>query len=190
MVVLAVSSAPYRFELMMWPPRLALLVALLVACMAFAGSTPNRPTSPPRVAASVVVLAALSWGLQVFLLSRIGYTVKPRLDVPALLTGNGYRASTVPPREMSFLRCVASRLPGGLPVLAPRGLIPVFHRQSIVLEGLEARAWHPPRLSLVASSGAAAAEPVCRGPQVGRLTVEGECDLVARVADCGRGAAP
>jgi hypothetical protein len=182
-VALAVSSAPYRFELMMWPPRLALLVALLVACTAFAGSTPTGP-APARRTATVAALAATSWGLQILLLSQIGYSLWPRLDAPALLRGTGYRASTLPPREMAFLRCVAGRLPRGLPVLAPRGVIPVFHLQSVVLEGLEARAWHPPRLSVVPSSAATAGGTVCRGPRVGDLGVEGECDLVALVADC------
>lgn len=188
-VALAVSSAVYRFELMMWPPRLALLVALLVACTAFACSPPT-PLASARRAAGVAVLAALCWGLQILLLSHIGYSVEPRLDVPALLSGSGYRASTVPPREMSFLRCVAGRLPGGLPVLAPRGLIPVFHRQSIVLEGLEARAWHPPRLSVVSSSAAEAEGTACRGPHVGDLAVEAECGLLPLVADCGRETVP
>jgi hypothetical protein len=189
-VALVVSSAPYRFELMMWPPRLGPLVALLVACMTFACSAPATPATAPRAKAAVAVLAATSWGLQVLLLSHIGYSAWPRLDAPALLRGTSSAASAVPPRELDFLRCVASRLPRGLPVLAPRGVVPVFHLQSVVLEGLEARAWHPPRLSLVASSAAAAKGAACRGPQVEDLRVEGECDLVALVADCGREAVP
>ena len=188
-VVLAVSSALYRFELMVWPPRLALLVGLLVACTVFAWSTPTRLASA-RTAAGVVVLVAVSWGLQVLLLSHIGYSPWPRLDARALLRGGGYRASTVPPRELRFLRCVAGRLPRGLPVPAPRGLVPVFHRQSIVFEGLEAHAWHPPRLSVVPSTVAAAEGTACRGPQVGNLAVEVECGLLPLVGDCGREADP
>ena len=188
-VVLTVSSALYRFELMMWPPRLALLIGLLVAGMAFAWSAPARLASA-RTTAGVAALVAASWGLQVLLLSHIGYSPRPRLDARALLRGSGYRASTVPRRELGFLLCVAGRLPGGLPVLAPRDMLPVFHRQSIVLEGLEARAWHPPRLSVVSSSAAVAGGTVCRGPQVGDLAVEAECGLVPLVVDCGREAAP
>lgn len=188
-VVLAVSSAIYRFELMVWPPRLALLVGLAVACIVFAWPTPTRLASA-RTAAGVAVLIALSWGLQVLLLSHIGYSPWPRLDARALLRGGGYRASTVPPHEMRFLRCVAGRLPRGLPVLAPRGLVPVFHHQSIVFEGLEAHAWHPPRLSVVSSTAAAAGGTACRGPQVGNLAVEAECGLLPLVGDCGREANP
>lgn len=188
-VVLAISSAIYRFELMMWPPRLALLVGLLVACIVFAWSTPTR-LAPVRTTTGVVVLIAVSWGLQVLLLSHIGYSPWPRLDARALVRGGGTRASSVPPRELSFLRCVAGRLPGGLPVSAPRGIIPVFHRQSIVLEGLEAHAWHPPRLRVVPSTVAAAAGTACRGLQVGDLAVEAECGLLPLVGDCGRESDP
>jgi hypothetical protein len=188
-VVLAVSSAIYRFELMVWPPRLALLVGLLVACIVFARSAPSRLASV-RTTAGVVVLIAVSWGLQVLLLSHSGYSPWPRLDARALLRGSGYRASTVPPRELGFLRCVAGRLPRGLPVSAPRGVVPVFHRQSIVLQELEAHAWHPPRLRVVPSIMAAAEGTVCRGPQVGDLAVEGECGFLPLVWDCGREADP
>jgi len=188
-VVLVVSSAIYRFELMMWPPRLALLVGLLVACAAFAGSTPTRPVSA-RTTAGVVGLVAVSWGLQVLLLGHIGYSPWPRLDARALVRGGGTRASTVPPRELSFLRCVAGRLPGGVPVSVPRGVIPVFHRQLIVLDGLEAHAWHPPRHRVVPSTVAAAEATACRGPQVGGLAVETECGLLPLVGDCGREARP
>jgi hypothetical protein len=188
-VVLAVSSAIYRFELMVWPPRLALLVGLLVACIVFARSTPSRIASV-RTTAGVVVLIAVSWGLQVLLLGHSGYSPWPRLDARALVRGSGYRASTVPPRELGFLRCVAGRLPRGLPVSAPRGVVPVFHRQSIVLQELEAHAWHPPRLRVVPSIMAAAEGAVCRGPQVGDLAVEGECGLLPLLWDCGREADP
>ena len=187
-VVLAVSSAVYRFELMMWPPRLALLVALLVAVLAFASSMPTR--LPSNGSAVVAVLVVVSWGLQLLLLSHIGYSPWPRLDTWALLRGGGYRASTVPPRELGFLRCVAARLPGGLPVLPLRDTLPVFHRQSIVLPGLEAHAWHPPRLRVVPASVAAAEGTACRGPQVGDLALEAECELLPLVEDCGREADP
>ena len=168
---------------------LALLVGLLVACIVFARSTPSRLASV-RTTAGVVVLIAVSWGLQVLLLSHSGYSPWPRLDARALVRGSGYRASTVPRRELGFLRCVAGRLPGGLPVSAPRGVVPVFHRQSIVLQELEAHAWHPPRLRVVPSIMAAAEGTVCRGPQVGDVAVEGECGLLPLLWDCGREADP
>jgi hypothetical protein len=188
-VVLAVSSAIYRFELMAWPPRLALLVGLLVACIVFAWSSPTRPAFA-RTAAGVVVLIGVSWGLQVLLLRHIGYSPWPRLDTMALLRGDAYRASALPPRELEFLRCVAGRLPSGLPVLAPRGVIPVFHRQSVVFEELMVHAWHPPRLRVVLSTAAATEGGTCRGPQAGSLAVEAECSLLPLVRGCGRDADP
>jgi hypothetical protein len=188
-VVLAVSSAIYRFELMMWPPRMALLVGLLVACMAFALSMPTRRASA-RSAAGVVLLVAASLVLQVLLLRHIGYSPWPRLDTWSLLRGDVYRASTVPPRELEFLRCVARRLPRGLPVSAPWGVVPVFHRQSVVFEELIAHAWHPPRLRVVSSTAATTGEGTCRGPQVGGLAVEMECSLLPLVGDCGRDIGP
>jgi putative flippase GtrA len=188
-VVLAVSSAIYRFELMAWPPRLALLVGLVVACSVFARSVPTRPASA-RTAAGVVLLVAASWGLQILLLRQIGYSPWTRLDTMALLRADGYRASAVPPGELAFLRCIAGRLPGGLPVSAPRRVIPVFHRQSVVFEELMVHAWHPPRLRVVSSTGAAAEGAGCRGPQAGSLAVEAECSLLPLVRGCGRDASP
>jgi hypothetical protein len=188
-VVLAVSSAIYRFELMAWPPRLALLLGLVVACAVFTWSVPTRPASA-RTAAGVVLLVAASWGLQVLLLKHIGYSPWPRLDTMALLRADGYRASAVPPAELAFLRCVAGRLPRGLPVSAPRRLIPVFHRQSVVFEELMVHAWHPPRLRVVPSTTTAPEGGACRGPQAGGLAVEAECSLLPLVRGCGRDADP
>ena len=68
---------------------------------------------------------------------------------------------------------------------APRGIVPVFHHQSIVFEGLEAHAWHPPRLSVVPSTVAAAEGTACRGPRAGNVAVEVECGLLPLVGDCG-----
>jgi len=115
----------------------------------------------------------------------MGYRLRPRLDVAALAGGKGYVAAKVPRQELAFLRCVAGRLPGGLPVSAPPDVHGVFHRQSLVLDGLERIAWHAPRLRVVpASIRAPLSEGFCRGPRVGELEVVAECLLVPLVAEC------
>lgn len=195
--VLVVSSAGYNFNYtyMWWPPRLATLLALVVACLVFASSTPSSVASSPtaalqpaRAAAGLGALALASWWLQLPLLARAGYSPWPRLQARALLDERGYRLSTLPKDEVRFLRCVAERLPPGLPVSPAGDTHPFFHRQSIVFPGLEARARRRPRLRVVPSSAPAVAREgtPCRGPRLGGLAVEAECGLLPLVADCGR----
>jgi len=198
-IVLMVSSGVYRFHFMPWPPRIATLLAVFLACLACAaaassGAAPRAAPSPAglrlaRGPAGVVVLAAISWGLQLLLLDRLDYSPWPRLDAGRLLAGRGYRVSTLSEQEVRFLRCLAGRLPGGLPVSSFGDTHPVFHRQSIVFAAFEARAWHEPRLRVVPSSGAAASRntTLCAGPAVGGFAVQVECDLLPMVASCGGG---
>jgi hypothetical protein len=187
-LVLVISSSGYEFarEMMLWPPRLATLLALVVACVVFASRAASAPAFPGRAVAGVAALAAVSWALQLILLARLDYSPWPRLQALALLNGRGYRVAALPANEVRFLRCVAGRLPGGLPVSTPGDTHPFFHRQSIVFEGFEAMAARPPRLRVVASSER---PPVpdgafCLGPGVGGLVVEAECALVPLVAGC------
>ncbi len=189
LVVLVISSAGYAFFLLLWAPRVATLFGLLLACSVFASCAAAASATGPRrwtTIGAVMALAVVSWGFQLMLLGRHGYAPWPRLNVVALIEERGYSLSALPRNEVRFLRCLAGRLPRGLPVYSVPNTHPVFHRQSILLQGLEARAWHPARLRVVP---AADAEPQpragsCRGPRVGDLVVEADCDLLPLIADC------
>jgi hypothetical protein len=139
----------------------------------------------------VLALLALTWAAQVVALYRAeGYSARARLDAPALRKAAGTRAAEVPPDELRFLRCLGARLPRGLPVTAFGDLHPVFHRQSIVFEARAAYARSAPRLRVVPASadGVALDGGFCRGPTVGGLEVQAECDLVPLVEPCGQAA--
>jgi hypothetical protein len=182
--VLVVSSALYRFQLMTWPPRLATLLAALLACVV-SGALGEARRPGRRALATAAALCVLAWALQAAWLTNAGYRLAPRLALPSLAAGRGTRAQSIAPAELAFARCVAGRLPGGLPVTTPLHVRPVFHRQSIVIPELAAHAWHAPRLQLVEG----ASEPPagwCSGPRRGGLAIAAECDLVAAVAPCGR----
>jgi hypothetical protein len=189
--VLLVSSAGYYFSLMLWAPRVATLLASFLACLVFASADaargqPGKSRGPsPVVLASALV--ALSWALQLTLLEHVNYSPWWRLDLPQLLGGKGYAISGQPPEEVRFLRCLAARLPGGLPLSAPEPVRPFFHRQSMVLDLFIAHAWHPARFRVVpiAESGARRAETPCPGPRAGGLAVQAECALLPLVASCG-----
>lgn len=185
LAVLLVAAGTYRFRYMLWPHRLAALQALAVACLTLA--LPTSTSAARRSMVKVVGLLALTWAAQLFLLHRAeGYTPWARLQAPALLRAEGTRASTLPPVELRFLRCLGERLPRGLPVSSFGDLHPVFHQQSVVFEARLERARHAPRLRVVSASadGASLAEGFCRGPQVGGLAVEAECALVPLVEGC------
>ncbi len=199
-IVLMVSSGVHRFHFMLWPPRIATLLGVLLACLACAAAPASSEAVSPaarspatlrlgRGPAGVALLAAISWGLQLLLLARLDYSPWPRLQAWRLLDGEGYRVSTLPEQEVRFLRCLAGRLPGGLPVSSFGDTHPVFHRQSIVFDAFAARAWHAPRLRVVPSSDAVASRntTLCAGPAVGALAVQVECDLLPLVASCGGG---
>lgn len=190
-IVLAVSSAGYGFRHMVWPPRLATFLGLVLACQALASSRASScgpATLPARAAAGIGALVLLSWGLQLVLLSRRGYSPWPRLNAEALLSERGYRLATLPKEEVRLVRCVAQRLPGGLPVVPHPGSHPMFHRQSILFEWIEG-SWQRARLRVVGweEAGATPRETSCRGPEAGGLVVEAECSLLPLVAGCGRG---
>ena len=186
--VLLVSSAAYRFNMMLWPPRMATLQAGVVAALVFASVTP-KGRRPERLAV-IALLAAVSWAGQVGVLHRMGYPLGSR--VAALGSAFGPPRSPLGPTEDRYLRCVASRLPGGLPVSAGWGTHPLFHRQSIVIESLEEHAWHPPRLRVVWAAEASGdlGPTVCRGPRAGVFAIEAECDLLPLFADCDSGSDP
>ncbi len=180
LAALLVSAGPYKFTLMEWAPRIATLLALVLACLVFA--TARAPS--PRV---VAVLVLLSWGLQVPLLRHLGYFLSRRANAMALVRGEGYRRAALPEDELRFLRCVAERLPRGVPVSPPRDAYPLFHHQSIVFQGLEGRASLPPVLRVVPASrvGEARSAGMCPGPVVGELALEAECSLLPKLASCG-----
>jgi Predicted membrane protein (DUF2079) len=181
--VLVVASGTYRFRYMLWPHRLAALYALAIACVALAA--PAAAWVRRRAVARVLSLVVLSWTLQVVVLDRAqGYSPWARLWAPALMKGEGTRAAGLPPAELRFLRCLAGRLPPGLPVSSTGDLHPVFHRQSVVFEALEANAWHPPRLRVVPASSVPRDPTFCRDPGVGALAADVECALVPLVAGC------
>jgi hypothetical protein len=185
--LLVVSSAHYRFQLMLWPPRLAHLLALVVACLACASSPPGEAVSR-RGWVALAVLVLFSWTGQVVLLGRFGYSPADRLDPVALVTGRGLQVSAYPPKEVELLRCVASRLPGGFPVMVAGARAPLFHRQSLVFEGLERVAWHTPRLRVVGREGLPAGRETgwCVGPGASEVVVVAECDIVPSIEGCAR----
>ncbi len=193
-VVLLVSAAGYMFSLMVWSPRVATLLGLVLACLLIAAARPgadrsNGSEGRGRLLIAVVVsVTALSWALQVSLLKPFPYTLESRLDAPALLRARGYAISRLPAEEVRFLRCLASRLPGGLPLAAPEPVRPFFHRQSIVVEQFARNAWHAPRFRVVPSEDAPspAGEGFCSGPRKGGLTVQAECSLLPLVAACSQ----
>jgi hypothetical protein len=189
LIVLAISSAPYGFGMMVWPPRVATLLALVLACVAFAA---NRPAPVGVVEGNRVValgtaaLIALSWGLQLPLLGRVGYSPWARLKPVTLLGGRGHRASTFPDAELRFLRCLGGHLPRGLPVSSLANTHPVFHLQSVVFQGVEGRAPQTARLRVIPSPGVApaGASTWCRDPGVGGLAVEADCAFAPVVSRC------
>jgi len=181
--VLVVASGSYRFRYMLWPHRLAALHALAIACVVLA--SPAAAGVGRRAVARVLSLVALSWTLQIVALHRAeGYSLWSRLWAPALMKGEGTRASGLPPAELRFLRCLGRRLPPGLPVSSTGDLHPVFHRQSVVFEAVEAQAWRPPRLRVVPAASVPRDPAFCRDPGVGTLAVDAECALVPLVAGC------
>jgi hypothetical protein len=190
--VLLVSSAGYYFSLMLWSPRVATLLALLLACLVFASTdapgerTQGRGPSPLLVTSALI---ALSWALQLPFLGRVSYSPWRRLDLPELLRGKSYFIAQQPPEDVRFLRCLAGRLPGGLPLSAPEPMRPFFHRQSIILDLFIAQAWHPARFRVVpiAEKDDLRPETPCAGPRRGDLSVQAECALVPLVASCGDG---
>jgi hypothetical protein len=194
-VVLVIEAGGYGSGTMLWPPRLATLLALVVACVVFASRTPSvsAASSPaePRPAwgaAPTTALALVSWGLQLPLLALVGYSPWPRLDAWALLGEQGYRLSRLPKREVRLVRCLAERLPNGLPVAPAGDSHPIFHRQSIMFGGPDAPGGRLPRLRVVRSDEAPAAREgtTCQGPRVDGLAVEVECGLLPLINDCGR----
>lgn len=183
--VLLVAAGTYRFRYMLWPHRLAALQALAVACLALASAT--TPSVGRRPLVRVTGLLALTWAAQLVALDRAeGYSPWARLAASALAKGEGTRASTVPPEELRFLRCLGERLPRGLPVSSFGDLHPVFHRQSVVFEARLERARHAPRLRVVPASLEAAppAATFCPGVRIEGLEVQAECSLVPLVEAC------
>jgi hypothetical protein len=193
--ILVVSSGIYSFNFMLWPPRLATLLALVVACLAFASiadSTAPAESRPLPSTLGVGLLVVFSWGLQILLLARLGYSPWPRVRALQLLSGRDYPIAAVPKAELRFLRCLAAHLPGGLPISSVGDTHPVFHRQSIVFRKYPMHAWHPPRLRVIHASDVAPAREgaLCLGPRAGTLVVEAECDLIPLVAGCGSAPEP
>jgi hypothetical protein len=194
--VLVVSSGIYRFRYMLWPHRLAPLLALVITCIVFTladALLPGARDRPPaaggpagrRTLTVAAALVALSWALQLVALDRSeGYSPWARLRAPALLRGEGTRAADLDPAELRFLRCLGERLPRGLPVSVSGDWHPALHHQSVVFEALERQAWSPPRLRVVPASAPPRDARACRDPGVGTFAVEAECALLPVVAAC------
>ena len=180
--ILLVSSGIYRFRYMLWPHRVAALLALAVACVVFVARERSAERSPLLKAAALV---ALSWTLQLVALHRAeGYAPWGRLDAYALSKGEGTRAKERSPEELRFLRCLGARLPRGLPVSAFGDLHPPFHLQSVVFEARAEFAKSPPRLRVVPASEPPHDAAACHDPGVGALVVECECSLLPLVTSC------
>lgn len=182
LAVVIVSDAHYKFMDLLWAPRAATLLAFVLGCGAVAATGPAPAPRRARLAA----FALASWVLQVLFLGSLGYRIGHRLDLPALWAGRGYARANLPEAELRAWGCVARRLPSGLPVASIPELFPIFHRQSIVFEGLEAKAPEPARLRVfrVAPGGAdarrciaAAGLPYC---------VEATPEVEATIAGCTR----
>jgi hypothetical protein len=158
-VVLAVSTAPYGFGNLFWPPRVATLLAPLYGALV-AVSWASRPErslknqdSPPAgfrpTFAVPLVLIAASWSLQLFVLrTAADYSIRSRLDLPALISGTGSRASTLRPEELRFARCLAAELPDRFRISSQGPQSPVFHRQDLSFPGIESRAKSPPEIRI------------------------------------------
>jgi hypothetical protein len=184
LVVLVVSAAVALFNMMLWSPRIATLQAAVVAALVFAAVT--LPGQRPARVAVVVALSALSWAGQAAVLHHMQYPMASRWAGLASLARPA--ESFLSSAEDRFLRCVAGRLPIGLPMSAHKHVRPLFHRQSIVFgKRREARAWHLPRLRIISRSDGAQGLDAgfCDGPGVGDFAVLAECDLVPRLVGCG-----
>ncbi len=180
--VVVVSSAAYRFNMMLWAPRIATLQVAVVAALVFASVTP--PGRRPARLGVVALLAVVAWAGQGGVLHRMGYPLASRLGV--LGTAFGPPQSPLLPEEDRYLRCVASHLPWALPVSAVGNAHPLFHRQSVIFETPEAHPWHRARLRVVGASdpSTGGGPGWCRGPRVGGLAIEAECGLMPLFADC------
>lgn len=180
--ILLVSSGFYRFRYMLWPHRVAALLALAVACVVFAARERSAGRPAPVKAAALV---ALAWALQLVALDRAeGYSPWGRLNAYALAKGEGTRALERSPEELRFLRCLGKTLPRGLPVSAFGDLHPPLHLQSVVFEARAEYARSPPRLRVVPASEPPHDAAACRDPGVGALAVECDCELLPLVASC------
>jgi len=190
LIVLLLSSATYLFSYMLWSPRVATLLGLVLACLVVASAGAGSASlDQGRARLQTVVVSALivlSWALQVPFLKQLSYTPWSRLNAPELFRGKRYAIAKLPKGEVRFLRCMGARLPGGLPLSAPEPVRPFFHRQSIVRDDFASHAWHPARFRVVPSEAKDPAPPEtpCSGPQVGGLAVQAECELVPLVAGC------
>ena len=180
--VLLVSSSFYRFRYMLWPHRVAALLALAAACVVFA--VRDRSAGRPALV-KAGALVALAWALQLVALERAeGYSAWARLDAYALSKRAGTRAMERSPEELRFLRCLGNELPRGLPVSAFGDLHPPLHLQSVVFEARAEYAKSLPRLRVVPASEPPHGGAACRDPGVGALAVECECSLLPLVLSC------
>jgi hypothetical protein len=186
LVVVVVSSAFAVFTMTLWAPRAATIQSVVAAALVFAAVA--LPGQRPARVGVVVTLALLSWAGQVAILQQMQYSMARRWVGLASLVRP--MKSPLSSAEDHFLRCVAGRLPGGLPVEVPRRVRPAFHHQSLVLEKRRERAWHPARVRIVATPEEAPTlvPGFCAGPAVGSYRVQAECGLVPRLMECGAGA--
>lgn len=183
LAVLLVSSAVALFNMMLWAPRVATVQSAVVAALVFA-AIPLAGQSRPRWRL-VWVLIGLSWAGQVAVLGHMKYPLGARWSGLTSLIVTSEPA--LPPGEEDFLRCVAGRVPRGLPVIVPRPVRPIFHLQSVIpRKKREHRALNPARLHVRTRDETASGriDGFCVGPSHGEFAVEAECDLVQAVAGC------
>ena len=184
LATLVASGGVYEFAMMVWAPRLALVLATASACLVFAEPTPDD--SPRDAGPLLGLLIAVAWGLEIVVLHRSGYLLQERVNVVAIARGESYRIAGVPEVELRFGRCIAERLPRAMPVTVPTVLLPLFHHQSIVFAGLEDHALRPASILLrPTSSPPSSGGRLCSGPRAGDLVLESECGLLPTLANCG-----
>ena len=196
LAVLVVSDAQYKFTTLLWAPRAATLLAVVLgSVVALAGGAGDEAETRPRPSPSAVtLLVLLSWAGQLALLGHVGYTRAGRLDLPALWQARGSALASLPQPQAAFWRCLGRQLPRGLPVSPAAELYPFFHQQSIVFQTLEAHAREPARLR-IASADEAGAGPLatvpCATALLGPYRIAMTCDVEPVVAGCSAaGSAP
>ncbi len=195
-VVLVVSSAPYGFGNLFWPPRVATLLACVFGAMVavvWAGgadrSRHSQTSVPARFGPGLalpLVLVAASWSLQLCVLRfAADYSFGSRLDLVGMISGERSRSAELRPEELRFVRCLAHELPDRFRVSSHGPQSPAFHRQDLSFPGIESRALRPPEIRVTMG-------PMGRDLEfkdgfhltIGRLAVSGRIEAEQWVGRC------
>jgi len=196
LLVIAISSAPYGFGNLLWPPRIATLMASLLGTLVVVGwgSHGRPPGLEPGLAArsrrlrlaALVGLVGASWALQISILrAEVDYPIHSRLNLPALISGDGLRSQSLRPDELQFARCLANQLPAGLPILSHGPQNPLFHRQDLRFPGIDSNAFRPPLTSVILGpTDQTLTFPDGFRLSVGRLSISGRPEVEHWVKRC------